>query len=171
MTQWHDDENAMERWWKHDDTNLKQRLYDVETAMARWWKRDSTMVKMRWYDDETAMALCWKRDIIFYIVSSHHSYMSIVPSLFHHHAVVFSSSYLCARNHHCTIVHIGFRETKMLRITVIGRFLNDTISRLVSHLAWISRLASNIVRRRERGNIPLNSIPFIFYIKQILISF
>jgi hypothetical protein len=47
----------------------------------------------------------------------------------------------------------------MLRITVIGRYLNDTISRLVSHLT----------RRPERGNIPLNSIPFIFYIKQILI--
>jgi hypothetical protein len=47
------------------------------------------------------------------------------------------------------------------RNTVIGRYLNDKISRLVEHIAGISRLASHLVPRL-RGHMPLNSIIFIF---------
>jgi hypothetical protein len=102
---WYERETTIVRWWNNDVTMVKKRWYDSETAIAHWWKRYSMMVKMRWYDDETAMPLWWKRNIIFIIVSSHHRDFTIIPSLFHHRAVVFPSSY------HCTIVHCGFRET------------------------------------------------------------
>jgi hypothetical protein len=115
------------------------------------------MMKLRW------------RNNLFTIVSLHHRDFTIVSSLFHHRAVVFSSSY-----HRAIALLLLYhraerlRETKMLlmskRNTVIGRYLNDTISRLVRHLAGISRLASHLC-------ISVNSFPFIlFYIKLTFFS-
>jgi hypothetical protein len=86
-------ESTMVRWWKQDGTNVKQRLNDGETTMVWWLNKEGMMMKMWWDDDETAMAWWWNRDINFTIVSSHHRDFTIVPSLFHHRAVVFSSSY------------------------------------------------------------------------------
>jgi hypothetical protein len=124
MSRWYDDENTMVRWWKHDGTNVKQQLYDGKTTTLR--KNDITIVIILWYNDETAMASWWKRDIIFTFLSSHHRYVTIVPSL-------LSSSY------RCTIALSSFyhrasrlRETK--NVTYIQkehrnrRYLNGKIS-------------------------------------------
>jgi hypothetical protein len=147
--------------WNNDCTMVKQRWHDDKNVIVRWWKCDGTMMKLQWYYVEKAILFSTSCNRIIVISPSCHCCFIIMPSYFHH----------CTLALEITIVHICFRKTKILRITVIGRYLKDTISWIVSHLAGISRLASHIVRRRERGNIPLNSIPFIFYIKQFLISF
>jgi hypothetical protein len=174
-TRWYERETTIVRWWNNDGTMVKQRRHDDENVMVRWWKHDVTMVKIRWYDDETAMAWWWKRDIIFTIVSSHHRDFTIVPSLFHHRAIVFSSSY------HRTIAlsplyHRAsrFRETKNVTYVqtehrnraIFERY--NIVTRFASRRNLASRFASRTSTRDKKilwGHIPLNSIPFIFYIK------
>jgi hypothetical protein len=139
------------RWWYNDSTMVKTRCYDGENTMVQWWNCDSMMMKTRYY--------------------FHHR---VIASVFHHRAVVFSSSYF--RTFIIVPSCIAIQGKKMLllskRNTVIGRYLNDTIAWLVLHLAGKSCLASHIAsctstrdKKILRGRIPLNSIPFMFYIK------
>jgi hypothetical protein len=115
MARWHVDGNAMVRWWKHNGTNVKQRLYDGETQKARWWKRDGTMVKddvtmvkirwydmmkLRWHDDENAILFSLSCHRIIVILTLCHRVLIIVPSQFHLCTIVHSCSgrqkcYLC----------------------------------------------------------------------------
>jgi hypothetical protein len=98
MARWYVDENATVRWWKHNGTNVKQRLYDSETTKARWWKRDRTMVKadvtmvkIRWHDmmklllpdDENAILFSLSCHRIIVISPSCHRVLIIVPSTYH----------------------------------------------------------------------------------------
>jgi hypothetical protein len=154
MARWYVDENAMMRWWKHNGTNVKQRLFDGETTKARWLKRDGTMVKddvtmvkirwndmmkLRWHDDENAILFSLSCHRIIVISPSCHRVLIIVPSHFHICTIVHS----CSGRQNVTYVQTEHRNRLIL---------NDTISWLVSHLAELSRLASHLVRRRETRN-------------------
>jgi hypothetical protein len=161
MTRWYVDENAMVQWWKHNGTDVKQRLYDCETTIVRWRNNEGSMMKTWWYYgerrcydgentmvryDETAMAWWWKRDIIFSIVSSHHRNFTIMSWCFNHRTISMN---------HRTIVHScsGRQKCYLCQMEHRNRLiLNDTISWLVLQLAEISRLASHLVRRRETRN-------------------
>jgi hypothetical protein len=133
--------------WNNECTIVKQRWYDGENTMSRWWKYDGTMMKLRWHDDENAILFSPLCHCISVISSLCYRCFIIVPSCFYHRTIVSS------RFHHCTIVHSGSGRQNVLlmskRITEIGRYLNETISRLVSNLAGISRLVLHLVRRRE----------------------
>jgi hypothetical protein len=133
-TQWW--KTTIARWWNNDDTILKQRRHD-ENVMVGWRKHDVTMVKIRWYHDETEIARWW--NAIFFSPSWHRIIkislwcdlcFIIVPSCNRAFNIIQS----------CIAVQ-GDKKVKLMykQNTIIGQYLNDTISWLVTHLSGISR--------------------------------
>jgi hypothetical protein len=127
-TRWYERETTMVRWRNNEDTMMKTLCHDGENTMLRWWKNNGTIMKLRRHDDEKVI---------------------LFSPLCHRIILISQSCHRCYRVFICTIVPscIAVQRGKQMflaskRNTVLGQYLNDTISWLVSHLARISRLAT-----------------------------
>lgn len=128
-TRWWNRDVAVVRWWKHDvlfhyrafsssnhrsfiivhswfyhfaiavsPSFVHHRAQDNMMTKTLWYNCETTMLKAQWYDDENPILHC-----VCTIVQSHHLGFKIVPSRFHHTAIVFTL--LCHRTiAFCTIV-------------------------------------------------------------------